>query len=449
MTVRRRVAGEDAHCLAITVETPSARAAGCDPDAEVGPEPIEGVASIMAMERQLHVPSIIAGDVEVILTSTVGRIRQNACSTSAKSPNVKSTVPRRRRKMMLLNAGDRSHSRPAPRYVRQSDDEKHGGSQSFCRRRRSGLGRPRGWSQDGSCGYVSRTSRGSYDISIVALAIDEDTMTPLDVPSVEVTSFSAIVSSQETFPSSCVARMALINAGGEETLADVDADITLPSTIMAGDQIAMHVLARDLHGNTTNWLGGERIAVHARGPTEIPFIPSESVGSFTATITAAGAYSVAALVGDCACNGWPRILQVVAGPCNPDKCTVSGDALGTCTTATPISLLMQATDEYGNPRRRRVIFIEAVLMNKDEGTINIRVVDNRTARTRSISNSTCPSNTNCGSPPTAFVKSAVGTVCSRASAPAGADCVISGSAAKDSCSPISRRCSFNRPTRVA
>ena len=57
-------------------------------------------------------------------------------------------------------------------------------------------------------------------------------------------------------------------------------NITLPSTIMAGDQIAMHVLARDLHGNTTNWLGGERIAVHARGPTEIPFIPSESVGSF-------------------------------------------------------------------------------------------------------------------------------------------------------------------------
>ena len=69
---------------------------------------------------------------------------------------------------------------------------------------------------------LRRTSvTGSYDISIVALAIDEDTMTPLDVPSVEVTSFSAIVSSQETFPSSCVARMALINALARRRFADV------------------------------------------------------------------------------------------------------------------------------------------------------------------------------------------------------------------------------------
>ena len=230
---------------------------------------------------------------------------------------------------------------------------------------------------DGSCELrLNAQASGSYDISIIGLAIDEETMIPTGAESMEITSFSAVLTSQETFPSSCVARMALINGGEEETLADADADITLPSTIMAGDQIAMHVLPRDLHGNRTAWLGGERIAVHARGPIEIPFLPRESVGSFAATITCAGAYSVAALVGDCACAGWPRILQVVAGPCNPDKCTVSGDALGNCSTAQPISLMLQATDEFGNPRSMGGDLIEAMLTNKDDGIIDAAVVDN-------------------------------------------------------------------------
>ena len=63
-----------------------------------------------------------------------------------------------------------------------------------------------------------------------------------------------------------------------------------------------------------------------------------------------GAYSVAALVGDCAAAGWPRTLQVVAGPCDPDTCVVSGDALGNCATGKPLSLLVRATDRFGNPR---------------------------------------------------------------------------------------------------
>ena len=230
---------------------------------------------------------------------------------------------------------------------------------------------------DGSCELrLNAQASGSYDISIIGLAIDEETMMPTGTPSMEITSFSAILTSQETFPSACVARMALITGGEEETLADADADITLPSTIMAGDQIAMHVLPRDMHGNRTAWLGGERIAVHARGPIEIPFLPQESVGSFSATITCAGAFSIAALVGDCACAGWPRILQVVAGPCNPDKCTVSGDALGNCSTAQPISLMMQATDEFGNPRSMGGDLIEAMLTNKDDGIIDAAVIDN-------------------------------------------------------------------------
>ena len=230
---------------------------------------------------------------------------------------------------------------------------------------------------DGTCELrLIAQASGSYDISVIALAIDEDTMTPLDVPSVELTSFNAVVSSQDTFPSSCVARMALMNAGREETLADADADITLPSTIMAGDTVVMHVMPRDFHGNATAWLGGERIAVHARGPVEVPFVPQDVVGSFEACVKTAGAYSVAALVGDCACAGWPRILQVVAGPCNPDKCTISGDALGNCSTATPISLLLQAADEYGNPRSLGGDYIEAMLTNKDEGIVNCAVVDN-------------------------------------------------------------------------
>ena len=384
------VAGEDAHFKLLARDYGGNTISKGGADVTIGcrapgREPIEGVVVDNGDGTyNCTYSSIIAGDVEVILTSTEGT-NQTKRLLNVKCEAAECEIDECRvdaGKMMLLwNAGDAGLIRVQRRDMYGNPTTKN--TASGLNRFAAEVVGP-GWADcealelgDGSCELrLVAQAAGSYDISIVALAIDEDTMTPLDVPSVEVTSFSAIVSSQETFPSSCVARMALINAGGEETLADVDADITLPSTIMAGDQIAMHVLARDLHGNTTNWLGGERIAVHARGPTEIPFIPSESVGSFTTTITAAGAYSVAALVGDCACNGWPRILQVVAGPCNPDKCTVSGDALGTCTTATPISLLMQATDEYGNPRSLGGDLIEAVLMNKDEGTINIRVVDN-------------------------------------------------------------------------
>jgi len=328
--------------------------------------------------------STIAGDIEVVLTLNEGTT-QTKRLINVKCEAAECEISECRvdaGKMMLLwNAGDAG-------LIRVQRRDKYGNPTT--KDTANGLNRfaaevvGPGWADcealelgDGSCELrLVAQAAGSYDISIVALAIDEETMTPLDVPSVELTSFSAMVSSQETFPSSCVARMALVNGGKEETLAEVDADITLPSTIMAGDDIAMHVLSRDLHGNHTNWLGGERIAVHARGPIEVPFVPMDAVGSFTAVITTAGAYSVAALVGDCACNGWPRILQVVAGPCNPDKCTVSGDALGNCATATPISLLMQATDQYGNPRSLGGDFIEAVLINEDEGTIDTQIIDN-------------------------------------------------------------------------
>ena len=141
-------------------------------------------------------------------------------------------------------------------------------------------------------------------------------------------------------------------AGGyvEESLGEPDADVTLPATVMAGDRVLVYVLPRDSSGNKTRWAGGERISVSARGPAEIPFEPLDVVGAFAATLTASGAYSVAALVGDCSAAGWPRVLQVVAGPCDPDKCVVSGDALGNCKTGRPLSLLLRAADRFGNPR---------------------------------------------------------------------------------------------------
>ena len=129
---------------------------------------------------------------------------------------------------------------------------------------------------------------------------------------------------------------------------------------------------------------------------------------------------------------------------------MSGDALGTCTTATPISLLMQATDECGNRRSLGGDLIEAVLMNKDEGTINIRVVDN--------SDGTYTLNFELDMPIEHELWISANGIREKARsvqfAPASARCrrriaSSAGSAAKDSCSPISRRCSFNRPTRVA
>ena len=44
------------------------------------------------------------------------------------------------------------------------------------------------------------------------------------------------------------------------------------------------------------------------------------------------------------------MLQVVAGPCDPDRCVLSGDALGSCATGVALTLQLQAADRYGNPR---------------------------------------------------------------------------------------------------
>ena len=205
---------------------------------------------------------------------------------------------------------------------------------------------------DGTCELRLRAgAAGSYDVSIVALAMPN----PLGVEPVEVGHFKAEVTAGPTFPSACVARIALLVSDGEggvveESLGEPDADVTLPATVMAGDRVLVYVLPRDVAGNKTRWTGGERVAVAARGPAEIPFEPLDVVGAFATTLTAAGAYSVAALVGDCSAAGWPRTLQVVAGPCDPDKCVVSGDALLNCAVGRPLSLLVRAADRFGNPR---------------------------------------------------------------------------------------------------
>jgi hypothetical protein len=56
---------------------------------------------------------------------------------------------------------------------------------------------------------------------------------------VEVGRFAAEVTAGPTFPSACVARMALLinNGAGaqvEESLGEPDSDVTLPATVMVG-----------------------------------------------------------------------------------------------------------------------------------------------------------------------------------------------------------------------
>ena len=239
---------------------------------------------------------------------------------------------------------------------------------------------------DGTCELRLRASAaGSYDVSIIALAV------PGPGGPVEVGHFQAEVTSGPTFPSACVARMALLvndptdpSGAGlvEESLGEPDGDITLPATVMAGDRVLVYVLPRDSSGNKTRWSGGERIAVSARGPAETTFEPLDAIGAFAATLQTSGAYSVAALVGDCSAAGWPRVLQVVAGPCDPDRCVLSGDALGSCATGVALTLQLQAADRYGNPRSMGGDMVEVFAKPREAngvtggGRVEAVVVDN-------------------------------------------------------------------------
>ena len=146
---------------------------------------------------------------------------------------------------------------------------KHGEwSQSFCcRSRRSGwAGAGAGARRRFVAVRLVAQAAGSYDISIVALAIDEDTMTPLDVPSVEVTSFSHREQSGDALR--VVSRMALINAGGEETLRRCRRrhHASVHHHGWRSDRHARSPSPRFTrkHHQLARWRAGPR--VHARGP---------------------------------------------------------------------------------------------------------------------------------------------------------------------------------------
>ena len=241
---------------------------------------------------------------------------------------------------------------------------------------------------DGTCELRLRAAAsGVYEIDVLAVAIDATNFIDeiagaiLGEANPElVATFVAECESTQTFPSACVARIALQidpldESAGEERLGEHDSDVTLPATIVAGDKINVYVLPRDVHGNKTQWTGGERIAVHGKGPTEIAFAPGEDVGAFSATFTDSGTYCVSALVGDSSCAGWPRTLQVVAGPADANSCIISGEALSRSTTATETTLMLQAADVFGNMRSMGGDLVEATIRTEQDGYVDCYVED--------------------------------------------------------------------------
>ena len=76
------------------------------------------------------------------------------------------------------------------------------------------------------------------------------------------------------------------------------------------------------------------------------------------------------------------MLQVVAGPCDPDRCVLSGDALGSCATGVALTLQLQAADRYGNPRSMGGDMVEVFAKPREAngvtggGRVEAVVVDN-------------------------------------------------------------------------
>ncbi|CAL6286735.1 unnamed protein product [Bathycoccus prasinos] len=243
---------------------------------------------------------------------------------------------------------------------------------------------------DGTCELRLRAAAsGVYEIDVLAVAIDATNIVDdiagggaiLGEADPElVATFVAECESTQTFPAACVARIALQidpldESAGEERLGEHDSDASLPATIVAGDKVNVYVLPRDAHGNKTQWTGGERIAVHGKGPTEIAFAPGDDVGAFSATFTDAGTYCVSALVGDSSCAGWPRTVQVVAGPADANACIISGEALSRSTTATETTLMLQAADVFGNMRSMGGDLVEATIKTEQDGYVDCYVED--------------------------------------------------------------------------
>jgi hypothetical protein len=75
-------------------------------------------------------------------------------------------------------------------------------------------------------------------------------------------------------------------------------------------------------------------------------------GTYTAsfTVTTSGTFSLSALLGNQALDGSPKTIDIVPGPTSAALTRVSGAGTKMATAGMPASMLIQARDEYGNPR---------------------------------------------------------------------------------------------------
>eukprot|EP00854_Cymbomonas_tetramitiformis_P001872 gene1872-2542_t len=153
--------------------------------------------------------------------------------------------------------------------------------------------------------------------------------------------------------------------GDEDGPSDPNTDVWPTIVAQAGQELEVMVMPCDQHGNTTVWTG-QSVFVEATGTLDCTFDAERERELYSAVISKSGTYTLHASVDRVACKGWPRILQLTAGPAHAGSCTLQGDPLhgmlcGATGVLTVQKLMLRSADAHGNYRAQGGDLVEAQL----------------------------------------------------------------------------------------
>jgi hypothetical protein len=163
------------------------------------------------------------------------------------------------------------------------------------------------------------------------------------------------ISRPETLPFKAVGAIQIYSMCDSE-ISSNESLIVLPEVIITGQTTKITLRALNAQGvHLVKGGASFSVALSPVRPSgrDVPVtVVDNSDGSYTAsfTVTTSGTFSLSALLGMDSLAGSPKTIDIVPGPTSAALTRVSGAGTKMATAGMPASMLIQARDEYGNPR---------------------------------------------------------------------------------------------------
>ncbi|CAL8470627.1 g10169 [Coccomyxa elongata] len=125
------------------------------------------------------------------------------------------------------------------------------------------------------------------------------------------------------------------------------------ATLVAGEEAAVGIDAKDMHGNQVTCMEGHDVAVHMQGPCTVALVQEAgSQGRYSAQLPTSGTYLAHVQINGHTLAGWPRTIHATAGASEASRCAFLGRSLasGAHTIGEPWRFTLHTADGHGNAR---------------------------------------------------------------------------------------------------